>query len=261
MEPIFLKSLAKKIRNPLIKLNIFLINDTEVKETLFSSNTKFFMLFRWMNLFFSFVALVPVIASIVNFNLPHFLGYLLSFLLIDFIWVFEWVTKSTIFEEIRFFSIMQITLHSFFGMWLGFYDRFPIFDDILHLTGGMWLVSFLFPLVLGSELVWSRSISKTLLFKIFIYMFSIVAMFGVFWEIGEFTSDLIFRNYEGYRLAQEGSLTDTMSDLIENQIGAAIGIFLFWNTLKKLSKNRDIYHILEKISLALRNFFQKQRGV
>jgi hypothetical protein len=146
-------------------------------------------------------------------------------------------------------------------MWLGFYDRFPIFDDILHLTGGMWLVSFLFPLVLGSELVWSRSISKTLLFKIFIYMFSIVAMFGVFWKIGEFTSDLIFRNYEGYRLAQEGSLTDTMSDLIENQIGAAIGIFLFWNTLKKLSKNRDIYHILEKISLALRNFFQKQRGV
>jgi hypothetical protein len=90
-------------------------------------------------------------------------------------------------------------------------------------------------------------------------MFSIVAMLGVFWEIGEFTSDLIFKNYEGYRLAQEGSLTDTMSDLIENQAGAAVGIFLFWNTLKKLNKNRDVYLMLEKISLALRNFFQKQR--
>jgi hypothetical protein len=257
MQPILLKSIAKKFRKPLVKLNLFLINDTEVKETLFSSNTRFFVFFRWMNLFFSFVALVPVIHSAINFNLPHFLGYLLSFLLIDFIWVFEWVTKSTIFEEIRFFSIMQITLHSFFGMWLEFYNNYPIFDDILHITGGMWLVSFLFPLVLGSELVWSRKISKTLLFKIFLYMFSIVAMIGVFWEIGEFTSDLIFRNYEGYRLAQEGSLADTMSDLIENQIGAVIGIYAFWVTLKRLNKNRDIYHTLEKISLALRNFFQQ----
>jgi len=256
MEPILLKSISKKFRKPLLKLNIFLINDTEVKETLFSSNTRFFVFFRWMNLFFSFVALVPVIASIVNFNLPHFLGYLLSFLLIDFIWVFEWVTKSTIFEEIRFFSIMQITLHSFFGVWLGFYANYPIFDDILHITGGMWLVSFLFPLVLGSELVWSRSISKTLLFKIFIYMFSIVAMMGVFWEIGEFISDLIFSNYEGYRFAQKG-LIDTMSDLIENQIGAIIGLFLFWKTLNKLNKSRDIYNLLEKISLALRRFFQQ----
>ncbi|TGG89322.1 hypothetical protein E4650_00140 [Geotoga petraea] len=251
-----MKSISKKFRKPLLKLNIFLINDTEVKETLFSSNTRFFVFFRWMNLFFSFVALVPVIASIVNFNLPHFLGYLLSFLLIDFIWVFEWVTKSTIFEEIRFFSIMQITLHSFFGVWLRFYDNYPIFDDILHITGGMWLVSFLFPLVLGSELVWSRNISRTLLFKIFIYMFSIVAMMGVFWEIGEFASDLIFSGYEGYRFAQEG-LIDTMSDLIENQIGAVIGLFLFWKTLNKLNKNRDIYNLLEKISLALRRFFQQ----
>ena len=257
MQPILLKKIAKRVRKPIIKLNLFLINDTEVKETLFSSNTKFFVFFRWMNLFFSFVALIPVIHSAINFNLPHFLGYLLSFLLIDFIWVFEWVTKSTIFEEIRFFSILQITLHSFFGMWLGFYNSYPIFDDILHITGGMWLVSFLFPLVLGSELIWSRTISKTLLFKIYIYMFSIVAMIGVFWEIGEFTSDLIFRGYEGYRVAQEGSLTDTMSDLIENQIGAVIGLFIYWQTLKKLNEKRDVYKLLEKISLALRNFFQK----
>jgi len=256
MQPILLKKIAKRVRKPIIKLNLFLINDTEVKETLFSSNTKFFVFFRWMNLFFSFVALIPVIHSAINFNLPHFLGYLLSFLLIDFIWVFEWVTKSTIFEEIRFFSILQITLHSFFGMWLGFYNSYPIFDDILHITGGMWLVSFLFPLVLGSELIWSRTISKTLLFKIYIYMFSIVAMIGVFWEIGEFTSDLIFGGYEGYRVAQEGSLTDTMSDLIENQIGAVIGLFIYWQTLKKLNKKRDVYKLLEKISLALRNFFQ-----
>ncbi|MGM0641589.1 MAG: hypothetical protein ACQESN_09235 [Thermotogota bacterium] len=260
MQPILLKKIAKRLRKPIIKLNLFLINDTEVKETLFSSNTKFFVFFRWANMFFSFVALIPVIHSAINFNLPHFLGYLLSFLLIDFIWVFEWVTKSTIFEEIRFFSILQITLHSFFGMWLGFYNSYPLFDDILHITGGMWLVSFLFPLVLGSELIWSRTISKTLLFKIYIYMFSIVAMIGVFWEIGEFTSDLIFGDYEGYRMAQEESLTDTMSDLIENQIGAVLGLFIYWQTLKKLNEKRDVYILLEKISLALRNFFENKEG-
>ncbi len=90
--------------------------------------------------------------------------------------------------------------------------------------------------------------------KVFVVTLSIVMTLGVFWEVGEFTSDLIFRDYPGYRLAQEDSLFDTMTDFIGNFIGSLTGIYIFWNTLKRLNKTRDMNSLLERIGSALRDY-------
>jgi len=251
--PKFSKTL-KKAKVEFDKIHHYLVRDPVVKETLFTSSSRAYSALRTINLFFSFVVFVPIIGSIWNFNLPHFLGYLISAFGVYLTWVFEWVTKSTILEEIRTVTIIQISLHSVFGMWLEFYNNFEIYDFILHITGGIWLSFLIFPLVMGSELIWTKMKMPFFSLKIFVVIFCIVITLGVFWEIAEFTSDLIFRDYPGYRLAQEDSLYDTMTDFIGDFIGSLTGIYVFWYTLKRLNKTRDMDALLERIGSALRDY-------
>jgi hypothetical protein len=251
--PKFSKTL-KKAKIEFDKIHHFLVKDPLVKETMFTSSSTVYSVLRTINLFFSFVVFIPIIGSIWDFNLPHFLGYLLSAFGVYLTWIFEWVTKSTILEEIRTVTIIQISLHSVFGMWYQFYDYFEIYDFILHFTGGIWLSFLIYPLVMGSELIWTKMKMPFFFLKIFVVTLSIVMTLGVFWEIGEFISDLIFRGYPGYRLAQEDSLFDTMTDFIGNFIGSLTGIYIFWNTLKRLNKTRDMDSLLERIGSALRDY-------
>ncbi|MDN5342517.1 hypothetical protein OF820_10440 [Oceanotoga sp. DSM 15011] len=236
----------------------YLFKDKIVRETLFSSNTKYYKFLRYFNLFFSLIIFVPVIASFWSLNLPHFLGYLIFAFGVYVVWIFEWVTNSIIFEEIKTFTIIQIALHSFFGMFLEFYNKYEYYDDILHITGGIWLALIIFPIILSLELTFSRQKIPTLVWKVNLYTFFTSLSFGTIWEIFEFTSDQIFKNYPGYRMSQENSLFDTMTDLIYDAGGSILGIALFWYMLKKLNKNRDMYLLLERIGNALRNFIDKK---
>jgi len=83
---------------------------------------------------------------------------------------------------------------------------------------------------------------------------------GTLWEVFEFISDIIFRDYPGYRLAQQDNLFDTMTDLIYDCAGSILGIMLFWYLLRKLSKNRDIYNLLERIGKSLRIFMDRKKS-
>ena len=74
--PVFSKTL-KKAQAEFNKIHNFLIGDPLVKETLFTSDSRLFKALRIINIFFSFVVFIPIIATIWDFNLPHFLGYLL----------------------------------------------------------------------------------------------------------------------------------------------------------------------------------------
>ncbi len=255
--PVFSKTL-KKAQAEFNKIHNFLIGDPLVKETLFTSDSRLFKALRIINIFFSFVVFIPIIATIWNFNLPHFLGYLLCAFGVYLTWVFEWTTRSPILEEIRTFTIIQISLHSVFGVWLEFYNKFEIYDFILHITGGMWLVFLIFPLVIGIELLSADSKSPFFSFKIIIITLTIVTTLGVFWEIGEFISDLIFRNYPGYRLAQENSLFDTMTDFVANLVGTITGLGVFWMTLKKLHKSRDMDSLFERMGKALKDYVNQE---
>lgn len=247
------------IKKESYEISKFLFKEPEIREALFSPNKKYYKIIHHFNLFFSLINIIPIIGSIYDFNLPYFIGYTIYALGVYFVWAFEWMTDFVIFEEIKTFTIIQIALHSFFGLFLDFYDKYDAFDDILHLTGGIWLALIVFPLILSLELTFSRQKIPTLILKVNFYTFSVALSMGTIWEIFEFTSDLIFAGYPGYRLAQEGSLFDTMMDLIYDSIGIVVGIWLFWAILRRLNKNRDMYSLLEKIGLALRKFIDKNQ--
>ncbi|HOA16889.1 MAG TPA: hypothetical protein PKI47_03100 [Fervidobacterium sp.] len=187
------------------------------------------------------------------------MGYILCAFVVYLTWIFELVTKSIILEEIRTFTIVQVSLHSVFGIWLGFYGKFHIYDFILHLTGGMWLVFLIYPIVIGIELLSTDSKNPFFYFKIVIITLVAVTALGAFWEIGEFVSDLIFRNYPGYRLAQEDSLFDTMTDILANLIGTIAGMEIFWTTLKKLNKYRDMDLLFQRMGRALKDYINNMK--
>ncbi|HOO75595.1 MAG TPA: hypothetical protein PLS66_09885 [Tepiditoga sp.] len=254
MKKLMVRKVKEYIKRQFSKIHDYLIKDKIVKETLFSSNTTTYKMLRGFNVLFSFLIWIPVVGSFWSLNLPHFLGYMMAAVAVYSTWIFEWVTKSTILEELRTITIAQITAHSLFGMYFEFYNNYEYYDDILHITGGMWLAMIVFPIILGTELTFSRQKLNSLVWKINIFTFSIAITLGTMWEIGEFLSDQIFWSYPGYRLAQENSLYDTMTDLIYDASGAVFGIMLFWNIIRSLNKNRNMLLLLESIGKALRNF-------
>lgn len=259
-KPIRKTAFYKYLKNEGHEISVFLRNDTLIRETLFSSNSRAYRALRIFNLGMSLIIFLPVVASFLNMNLPHFLGYLISALGIYLVWIFELITKSTLFEEIKTFTIMQVSLHSVFGMYLQFYDKYTYFDDFLHITGGMWLSLVLFPIILAIELTFTSQKLSTAIWKVNLSTFSLSVTLGTLWEVFEFLSDIIFRDYPGYRLAQQDSLFDTMTDLIYDCAGSILGIMLFWYLLRKLSKNRDIYNLLERIGKSLRMFMDRKKS-
>jgi hypothetical protein len=227
-----------------------------MNRSLLSSNLNIYKALKWFNIAFSFLLFIPVFASLLSFNLPNLLSYLIMAFLGYATWIFQGITGVPIFEEIRFMALLHFNLHSVFGMWLQFYDRFVLYDDLLHIHGGFIGAVAIFPLALGSSIAWSNLPEHAVKWKVWFSALSIVNMFGVFWEIFEFVSDRIFRNYSGYRMAQENSLNDTMLDLIYNNIGATIGILVIWWYLKN---SRDVNAFIEKMGRTLGEFLETGR--
>ena len=254
--PVFSKTL-KKAQAEFNKIHNFLIGDPLVKETLFTSDSRLFKALRIINIFFSFVVFIPIIATIWDFNLPHFLGYLLCAFGVYLTWVFEWTTKSPILEEIRTLQLYRFLSTAYSECGLNFTTNLKYTISSTY-NWWMWLVFLIFPLVIGIELLSADSKSPFFSFKIIIITLTIVTTLGVFWEIGEFISDLIFRNYPGYRLAQEDSLFDTMTDFIANLIGTITGLGVFWMNLKKLNKSRDMDSLFERMGKALKDYVNQE---
>ena len=109
-------------------------------------------------------------------------------------------------------------LHSFFANYLSFIVYIPGMTMCLHILGGILLTFISMPIFYSIELKYSTLTKKGLRLKVDIATFNFVNASGVMWEIAEFIADLVFVDVPGYRLAQEGSLFDTMTDLIENDI-------------------------------------------
>jgi len=235
-----------------------LIDKPTLNKSMLSTNIKFYTTLKWINILSSFLLFVPVFGSLGDFHLPHMLGYLIMAFLGYSTWIFQGITGVPIYEETRFLILMHLTLHSFFGLWHEFYNKFALFDDFLHIFGGFWGAFFLFPFIFGSAIAWSNLPQKAVRWKVWLSGISIVNMIGVFWEIGEFISDKIFGGYPGYRMAQENSLDDTMLDLIYNNIGATIGILVFWWYLKR---SKDINTFVKDMGKKLGEFFREESTI
>jgi uncharacterized membrane protein YjdF len=116
------------------------------------------------------------------------------------------------------------------GEWLGAYDKFWWWDDMLHAVSGV-IIGFIGFLVVYFLNARYRMTISPLLVAVFAFTFAVTI--GVLWEIIEFMSDallhtdmqrwnlpadaqLIGRSYQGV------GLRDTMSDLIVSTIGALL---------------------------------------
>lgn len=246
-----LKMKLKSFQNNFNKISISLMEDEVIKRELFSKSIKSQRILKWINILLSITVFIPVIYTVFNFSLPNMLKYLASAIGVLIFWGFKVKDGFIFMEFIRFLTIFQIILHSVLGGWLNMYSTFAYHDELLHITGGLWLFMLVLPFVLISELKYSRKTGTWIIKKINFYSLSLVNFLGVLWEIGEFVSDLMFQSYPGYSSAQEGSLVDTMTDMIFNNMGAIIGIMLFGYFLSKLSKSAGLTNMLERISSVL----------
>lgn len=225
-------------------------NKNSIKETFFFSDEKtYYRIKKYNRIFALIVAFFPMVMSIFDFYFPYFAVYVVCAVGIFSPYVVEQVFNIVILEEVRFLITFHTMLHSFFGKLFEFYRIYPWYDDILHILGGMLLTFIAIPIFYSIELNYSKLTRKGLRLKVDIDTFNFVNTAGVMWEIAEFVADIIFVDVPGYRLAQEGSLFDTMTDLIENNIGALIAIFLFWQFMKSdMGKKLNRDELMKKLT-------------
>jgi uncharacterized membrane protein YjdF len=135
--------------------------------------------------------------------------------------------KVEIFFALRFSILAFIFVAMFLANEFGFYSIIPGLDKIEHLFSGV-ILTFIGLLVFKNI---NRRENITKVSPITITLFSLffsIAMAGC-WEIYEFTTDKIF----GLK-SQNGSLLDTMFDIICGTIGAVItSVYLHHKVRKK----------------------------
>ncbi|MEC0264594.1 MULTISPECIES: hypothetical protein [Paenibacillus] len=126
------------------------------------------------------------------------------------------LTKSTMFPALRFCVLLFIFITMFLANEFGFYSVVPYLDKVEHLFSGV-ILCFVGLLIYGkaSDLE-NKSVTPSAKVAIWLSLFFSVAMAGV-WEIYEFTTDHWF----GLN-SQNGSLVDTMTDIICGTIGAVL---------------------------------------
>lgn len=122
-------------------------------------------------------------------------------------------------QELVFLIVLQLHLHTFWGVWLRLYDSQWFWDNVLHLQGTM-IVSFL-----GFLCAYALHASKRLhLTGPFLALFTVVFgnALGAWWEIAEFVVDKTLKKNTQY------GLDNTMMDLIHNFVGSLLAAGLGW---------------------------------
>lgn len=125
--------------------------------------------------------------------------------------------------EFQLTTVVFVFATLFLGEMLNYYDRFDWWDTVLHAFSGLLLGVFGFLLVY--VLNENRAVDMTLrprFLAFFAFLFAV--SLGALWEIFEFAVDQLFG-----KTMQNGSLVDTMWDLIANAVSAAaISLFAWW---------------------------------
>lgn len=123
-------------------------------------------------------------------------------------------TRSEFFPALRFSVLFFITVAMLLANLYGLYAVIPYLDKMEHLLSGV-ILSFVGLLVLRKMIQTQDMTAFPSPIAIWFALFFSVAMAGC-WEIYEFTTDRLFGFF-----SQNGSLTDTMTDIICGTLGAA----------------------------------------
>ncbi|SDO85908.1 hypothetical protein SAMN04487897_12480 [Paenibacillus sp. yr247] len=147
------------------------------------------------------------------------------------------ITKTRMFAALRFSVLLFILITMFMANEFGLYNVIPYLDKIEHLFSGVILC---FVGLLIYKKASDRENTAVLSAKVAVWfsLFFSVAMAGV-WEIYEFTMDRLFG-----LISQNGSLVDTMTDIICGTIGAVMtGIYLTFKAKRR--KMPLMFHLLK----------------
>jgi hypothetical protein len=128
-------------------------------------------------------------------------------------WLVKW-TKSELFPALRFSILFFITMAMLLANLFGMYAIIPYLDKMEHLLSGV-ILCFVGLLVLRKMIQSQGMANFPSPIGIWFALFFSVAMAGC-WEIFEFTVDRLFGLF-----CQNGSLSDTMVDIICGTVGAA----------------------------------------
>ena len=124
---------------------------------------------------------------------------------------------------LEFLLVLQLHLHTFWGVWLRYYDSHGFWDKMLHLKGTM-LVSFI-----GFLAAYALHMSgKVRVTGPILGLFTVVFgnALGAWWEILEFLVDKTLQKNTQY------GLDNTMIDLLYNLFGSLVAAGLGWAYLK-----------------------------
>jgi hypothetical protein len=120
---------------------------------------------------------------------------------------------------LEFVIVLQLCLHTYWGVWLRYYDRYWFWDKLLHFqgTGLVSVVAFL----------WLHRLDcagRVRLPRGMLALFAVALgnALGAWWEIGEFCVDQLLRKNTQY------GLDNTMWDLINNLLGSLAAAGLGW---------------------------------
>ncbi|WNR42100.1 hypothetical protein [Paenibacillus roseipurpureus] len=126
------------------------------------------------------------------------------------------ITKTTLFPALRFCILLFIFVTMFIANEFGYYGVIPYLDKVEHLFSGVILcfIGLLIYSKAASHQKGGEAPSSHI--AVWLCLFFSIAMAGV-WEIYEFATDHLF----GLN-SQNGSLLDTMTDIICGTIGAIV---------------------------------------
>jgi hypothetical protein len=172
-----------------------------------------------------------VMLSVVGFFIFRDWMSMVNAILILFLMLIPRLIKSVYSIYLPFGLELAIVGFIFLSVFLGslrnYYEKFPLWDGILHFQSGMLLgvVGFVVVYVLNTGTKTKLTMSPGFV-AFFAVCFSLAM--SVAWEVFEYAGDSWF----GYTM-QESGLPDTMGDLIVNGAGAIVVAVLGYLWMKK----------------------------
>ncbi|MDQ0874690.1 putative membrane protein YjdF [Paenibacillus sp. V4I3] len=173
---------------------------------------------KWNDLFelaMYVTAAVCIVYFLVKGNQAKMLQAVLIVAVLLIIRIVVKVTKTTMFAALRFSVLLFIFVTMFMANEFGFYKVIPYLDKIEHLFSGL-ILCFVGLLIYMKASNGEKKAVPSAQVAVWFCLFFSIAMAGV-WEIYEFTTDGLFGLH-----SQNGSLVDTMTDIICGTIGAVL---------------------------------------
>ncbi|MFA5407432.1 MAG: DUF2238 domain-containing protein [Bacilli bacterium] len=138
------------------------------------------------------------------------------------IYIIDLLTKQKISVKVKTIYLLFIFISADLGAVMGLYSSTLYYDKFVHFASGL-LTSWLFAQILGHYYSTREMDKSAFIFSIFCFN----ATIALFWEIMEYTLDLILNQQ-----IQRG-LTDTMTDMIAAVVGGIVITIIYAFKLKK----------------------------